>query len=165
MPSKPNETTMDKKDAKVLLTEEGLQKLKEEYDELVSVKRKEVTEKIARAREFGDLSENSEYDTAREEQSFIEGRIMELEDILNHSKVIDTGKDDGAVKVGSKVRVQSGSDVDEFTIVSTVEANPMEGKISYESPVGKALLGSKIGDEVKISSHVEATYKVLDVKH
>jgi transcription elongation factor GreA len=154
---------IEKKDAKVLLTQEGLTRLKEEYDELVNVKRKEVTEKIARARDFGDLSENSEYDSAREEQSFTEGRIMELEDLLSHSKVIEatTG---GAIGIGSKVKVTSGEGVDEFTIVSSVEANPVEGKISNESPVGKALLGSKVGDEVKISSTIQATYKVLEVK-
>lgn len=154
---------MESRDAKVLLTEEGLNKLKDEYDELVNVKRKEVTEKIARAREFGDLSENSEYDSAREEQSFIEGRIMELEEILTHAKVIEKSAEN-TVGIGSKVKVQSNGDVNEFVIVSSVEANPMEGKISNESPVGKALLGSKIGDEVKISSAVEATYKVLEVK-
>ncbi len=154
---------IEKKDAKVLLTEEGLKKLKEEYEELVNTKRKEVTEKIARARDFGDLSENSEYDSAREEQSFTEGRIMELEEILSHSKLIETTSD-GAVGIGSKVKVKNGSDVDEFIIVSSVEANPMEGKISNESPVGKALLGSKVGDEVQISSTVQASYKVLEVK-
>ncbi len=153
---------IDKKEARVLLTSEGLKKLKEEYDELINVKRKDVTEKIARARDFGDLSENSEYDSAREEQSFIEGRIMELEEILTHSKVIEATAG-GAVDIGSRVKVKSGEDIDEFVIVSSVEANPMEGKISNESPVGKALLGSKVGDEVQISTNVQATYKVLDV--
>lgn len=157
------EKLMEKKDAKVLLTEEGLKRLKEEYDELVGFKRKEVTEKIARAREFGDLSENSEYDSARDEQSFTEGRIMELEEILSHSKLIEkSGKN--IVGIGSKVRVQTDGNIDEFVIVSSVEANPTEGKISNESPVGKALLGTKIGDEVKISSSIQATYKVLEVK-
>ena len=140
-----------------------MKKLRQEYDELINVKRKEVTEKIARARDFGDLSENSEYDSAREEQSFIEGRIMELEEILTHSKVIEATIG-GQVGIGSKVKVKSGEGVDEFIIVSSVEANPMEGKISNESPVGKALLGSKVGDEVKISTNVQATYRVLEVK-
>lgn len=154
--------TIEKKEPRVLLTEEGLKKLREEYEDLVNVKRHEVTEKIAKAREFGDLSENSEYDSARDEQSFIEGRIMELEEILSHSKVIEKAEA-GTVGIGSKVKVKSGGDVDEFVIVSSVEANPMEGKISDESPVGKALLGSKVGDEVNISTNVSATYKVIDV--
>lgn len=163
MKPKMSKEIMEKKEAKVLLTEEGLKRLKEEYEELVNVKRKEVTEKIARAREFGDLSENSEYDSAREEQSFTEGRIMELEEILSHSKLIEkAGKN--TVGIGSKVKVQTDGAINEFVIVSSVEANPMEGKISNESPVGKALLGSKIGDEVQISSAIQATYKVLEVK-
>jgi transcription elongation factor GreA len=156
---------MSKKDTKVLLTQEGLQKLKTEYDELVNIKRKEVTEKIARAREFGDLSENSEYDTAREEQSFIEGRIMELEEILSHAKVIEeVPSAAGAVDIGSRVRVHVDGEEDEFVIVSSVEANPMEGRISVESPVGKALLGAKVGDVITVSSTIKATYKVLDIK-
>lgn len=154
--------TIEKREPKVLLTEEGLRKLKEEYDDLVNVKRHEVTEKIAKAREFGDLSENSEYDSARDEQSFIEGRIMELEEILTHAKVIEKS-DENQVGIGSRVKVKSGKDIDEYTIVSSVEANPMEGKISIDSPVGKALLGSKVGDEVRISSTIQASYKVLSV--
>lgn len=154
---------IERKEAKVLLTEEGLKKLREEYDDLVNVKRKEVTEKIARARDFGDLSENSEYDSAREEQSFTEGRIMELEEILSHSKLIEATSG-GSVNIGSRVRVQNGKDIDEFVIVSSVEANPIEGKISNESPVGKALLGSKVGDEINITTNVQASYKVLEVK-
>lgn len=163
MSNQPRLETMDKKE-KVLLTEEGIKKLKEEYDTLVNTKRKEVTEKIAKAREFGDLSENSEYDSAREEQSFIEGRIMELEEILTHAKTIDTTKTKQAVEIGSRVKVQVDGENDEFVIVSSVEANPIEGKISNESPVGKALLGAKVGDVVTISSTVKATYKVVEIK-
>ncbi len=163
MPKKDSKSQIiEKREPKVLLTAEGLQKLKVEYDDLVKVKRHEVTQKIARAREFGDLSENSEYDSAREEQSFIEGRIMELEEILTHAKVIEK-TNESTVNIGSKVKVKIDNDVDEYIIVSSVEANPMEGKISFESPVGKALLGSKVGDEVKINTAVSATYKVLEV--
>ncbi len=158
-------TNMNKKDTRVLLTQEGLEKLKTEYNELINNKRKEVTEKIARAREFGDLSENSEYDTAREEQSFIEGRIMELEEILSHAKVIEAAqKGASTVDIGSHVKVHVDGEEDEFVIVSSVEANPMEGKISVESPVGKALLGAKVGDVITVSSTIKATYKILDVK-
>ena len=165
MKKQPEKEIMSKKDTKVLLTEEGLERLKAEYEELVQTKRKEVTEKIAKAREFGDLSENSEYDSAREEQSFIEGRIMELEEILSHAKLIEAaGKGSGAVGIGSHVKVFIEGEEDEFVIVSSVEANPMEGKISIESPVGKALMGAKIGDVITVSSTIKATYKVLDIK-
>lgn len=163
MTKQPKAKNMDNKEPKVLLTEEGLKKLKAEYDDLTKNKRQEVTEKIARAREFGDLSENSEYDTAREEQSFIEGRIMELEEILTHAKLIEKTSEN-KVGIGSKVKVQNNGEIEEYIIVSSVEANPMEGKISIDSPVGKALLGSKVGDEVKISTNIQAIYKVLEVK-
>lgn len=146
------------------LTHEGLKKLKEEYKELTSVKRKEVTERISKAREFGDISENSEYDTAREEQSFVEGRILEIEEILKHAKVINEKVKHSVVEMGSKVKVDIDGEKDEFSIVSSVEANPAEGKISNESPVGKALLGAKVGDVVTVSSSIKSTYKILDVK-
>lgn len=148
----------------IFLTAEGLKKLKEEYKELTGVKRKEVTERISKAREFGDISENSEYDTAREEQSFVEGRILEIEEILKHAKRINDKTKHSVVEIGSRVKVNVGGEKDEFAIVSSVEANPSEGKISNESPVGKALLGAKVGDVVTVSSSVKATYKVLDIK-
>ena len=148
---------------KVLLTREGLDKLKKEYEHLVNVKRKEVAVRIAKAREYGDISENSEYDTAREEQSFAEGRILELEDIWRNCQVIDSSVKSDAVQVGSKVCVEVDGEDDEFVIVSSIEADPMQGKISNESPVGKALLGSKVGDVVTISSTIKSTYKVLKI--
>ena len=148
----------------IYLTHEGLKKLKEEFDELVNVKRKEVTERISKAREFGDISENSEYDTAREEQSFIEGRIIEVEEILKHAKIINDKVKHNVVEMGSKVKVEVDGQKDEYVIVSSVEANPTEGKISNESPVGKALLGSKVGDVVTVASSVKSTYKILDIK-
>lgn len=147
---------------KVLLTKDGLEKLKKEYDHLVTTKRKEVTARIAKAREYGDISENSEYDTAREEQSFIEGRILELEEILHHAKVIET-KGNDSVQIGSKVKVKVDGEEDEFVIVSSMEADPMNGRISAESPVGKALVGSKVGDEVTVSSTIKSTYRVLEI--
>lgn len=160
----PEIKQMDKTNEKFLLTQEGLKKMKDEYDDLVHSKRKEVTEKIAKAREFGDLSENSEYDSARDEQSFIEGRILELEEILSHAKVLATDHKHTSVDIGSKVKVEIDGEVDEFVIVSSLEANPMQGKISNESPVGKALVGAKVGDIVTVSSTVKATYKVIDIK-
>ena len=148
----------------IYLTHEGLKKLKEEYEDLTKVKRKDVTERISKAREFGDISENSEYDTAREEQSFIEGRIIEIEEILKHAKIMNDKVKHNVVEMGSSVKVEVDDQKDEYIIVSSVEANPTEGKISNESPVGKALLGSKVGDVVTVASSVRSTYKVLDIK-
>ena len=148
---------------KVYLTSEGLEKLKKEYENLTKVRRKEVTVRIAKAREYGDINENSEYDTAREEQSFIEGRILEVEEILRNAQVIDQKGNGDAVGVGSKVKVEVDGEEDEFIIVSSVEADPMQGKISNESPVGKALLGARVGDVVTVSSTIKSTYKVLEI--
>ncbi len=148
----------------IFLTTEGLERLKDEYKKLTGEKRKEVTERISKAREFGDISENSEYDTAREEQSFIEGRILEIEEILKHSRLLNEKTKHGVVEMGSKVKVEIGGETDEFVIVSSVEANPTEGKISNESPVGKALLGSKIGDVITVSSTIKSTYRILEIK-
>lgn len=154
---------MDKRN-EIFLTQEGLRKLKEEYKELTDVKRKDITERISKAREFGDLSENSEYDTARDEQSFTEGRILEIEEILKHSSIISEKIKHTIVEMGSKVKVDVGGKKDEFSIVSSIEANPSEGKISNESPVGRALLGAKVGDVVKVTSSVTSTYKVLEIR-
>ena len=145
------------------LTKEGYEKLNKEYQHLVNVRRREVTKRIAKAREYGDISENSEYDTAKEEQSFVEGRILELEEILRNAKVIDQKQKTGAVQIGSKIKVDVDGDEDEFIIVSSVEADPMQGKISDESPVGRALLGAKAGDIVTVSSTIKSTYKILEI--
>jgi transcription elongation factor GreA len=148
---------------KIFLTKQGLEKLKKEYEDLTKVRRKEVTKRIARAREFGDISENSEYDSAREEQSFIEGRIIELEEILRNAKVVTQTENPNVIQIGSRVRVQVNTEEDEFVIVSSVEADPMQGKISDQSPVGKALLGAKVGDIVTASSTIKSTYTILEI--
>ena len=145
------------------LTKEGYEKLNKEYQHLVNVRRREVTKRIAKAREYGDISENSEYDTAKEEQSFVEGRILELEEILRNAKVIDQKQKTGVVQIGSKIKVDVDGDEDEFIIVSSVEADPMQGKISDESPVGRALLGAKVGDVVTVSSTIKSTYRILEI--
>ena len=147
----------------IYLTSEGLEKLKKEYQHLVTVRRKEVTERIAKAREYGDISENSEYDTAKDEQSFVEGRILELEEIIKHAKTIDKAKKADIVRLGSKVKVDVNGQQDEFIIVSSIEADPMEGKISDESPVGKSLIGAKVGDMVTVASTIKATYRILEI--
>jgi transcription elongation factor GreA len=142
---------------KVYLTGEGLAKLKEELTYLRDTKRKEVTERIAKAREYGDISENSEYDTARDEQSFTEGRILEIESLLKRSEIIQE-QHLGIVQIGSSVTVDIEGDEDKYHIVGTMEAEPESGKISHESPVGKALLGLKVGDEVDVSTPYAALH-------
>ncbi|ABY92112.1 transcription elongation factor GreA [Thermoanaerobacter thermohydrosulfuricus] len=137
----------------VILTYEGLKKLEEELEYLKTVKRAEVAEKIKQARAFGDLSENSEYDEAKNEQAFIEGRIATLEAMLKNAKVID--EEDiklDQVSIGCTVKVydESYNEEVEYTIVGSAEADPMNNKISDESPIGKALLGKKVGDVVSV---------------
>ena len=136
----------------VILTQEGLDKLKEELDVLSGEKRREVAERIKEAREFGDISENSEYDDAKNEQAMLEARIASLEDKLRSASVIDaTELSSDIVRVGSVVNVKdegSGKSLQD-TIVGSTEANPGENRLSNESPVGKALLGNKRGDVVK----------------
>ena len=137
----------------VLLTPEGLDKLKDEIEHLSTVKRREVAERIKEAREFGDISENSEYDDAKNEQAMLEARIASLEEKLRSASVIDASElDSNVVRVGSLVSVKdegSGKSL-KYTIVGSTEANPSENRLSNESPVGKALLGRKKGDTVKV---------------
>ena len=149
---------------KMFLTLDTIKKLKEELENLINIKRKDVIARIAKAREYGDISENSEYDAARDEQSFIEGRIQELGAILKDSKVLETPQTQDTVTIGSKVLVEIDGQQDEFTIVSSLEANPLEGRISNESLVGKALLGKKVGQTITVSSTIKATYKVVGIK-
>jgi len=151
---------------KVFLTQEGLQKLNQELDELIRVKRPRVLERIQEAREFGDLMENSGYDVAKEDQSIIEGRIQELQDVIAKAKIIQSSsqKNDFVV-IGSTVVVEVDGQVDEFTIVGSLEADPSKKKISDESPVGQALLGAKEGEMVEvITPIVRANYKIIKVK-
>jgi transcription elongation factor GreA len=136
----------------VLLTPEGLENLKKEIEYLSTTKRREVAERIKEAREFGDISENSEYDDAKNEQAMLEARIMTLEDKLRSASVIDAKElSADVVRVGSQVHVtdDKGKSV-AYTIVGSTEANPSENKLSNESPVGKALIGRKQGDKVKV---------------
>lgn len=143
----------------VVLTREGLVKLEEEKENLKAVKRREVAERIKQAIEFGDISENSEYEDAKNEQAFIEGRILTLEKMLRNVKVIDnSGEEVDQAILGSTVTVKD-LELDEtleYTIVGAAEANPMQNRISYESPVGAAILGHVIGDvfEVQVPAGV-----------
>lgn len=146
---------------KVLLTSEGLKKLQDELDNLKNVRRKENTAALKVAKSFGDLSENSEYDEAKNEQAEIEARISEIENMLKNAEVIDEADiATDVASIGSKVTVKDLDDgeVTEYLIVGSTEADPMRGKISDESPVGSALLGHKIGEVVA----VEAPMGVLE---
>jgi transcription elongation factor GreA len=137
----------------VILTPEGLEKLKDELEVLSTARRREVAERIKEAREFGDISENSEYDDAKNEQAMLESRIAQLQDKLRMATVIDSKElSTEEVQVGSVVHVKdekTGKSV-KYTIVGSAEANPEESKLSNESPVGRALIGHKRGDEVAV---------------
>lgn len=150
------------------LTEEGIAELKAELAKLIA-ERSEVAERIKTAREFGDLAENAEYQVARQEQEKNESRIAELEHIIANVEIIKSSKGDSKVRLGSKVTLQ-GEDKGgrgkkrEFQVVGSVEADPLEGKISDESPIGQALMGKKVGEAVEIKTPVEtATYKVVAI--
>ena len=150
---------------KFILTEQGLQDLKAEYEELTKIKRPQITSRIQRAREFGDLSENSEYDAAKEEQSLLEARIAQLEEVLPHAQIITPIQTADFVVIGSTIVVEIDGQVEEFTIVGSMEADPAARKISNESPVGAALLGAKIGEVVEVVTPIiRAKYKILKIK-
>jgi len=138
----------------MVLTQDGVAKLEHELEQLKTIKRKEVALRIKQAMAFGDLSENAEYDEAKKEQAFFEGRIATLEKMLKHSRIID--EDDlttDKISAGSTVKVLDieFDDIMEFTIVGSAEADPTHNRISNESPVGNALIDKKVGDEVNVS--------------
>lgn len=156
---------MDKKN---LLTYEGLQKLESELHNLKVVKRKEVAQKIKEAREQGDLSENAEYDAAKDEQRDIEARIDEIEKILKNAEVVvEEEVDLDKISVGCRVKIldmEYDEELD-YKIVGSTEANSLKGKISNESPVGKALLGAKVGEVVTVETQAgNLNYKVLEIQ-
>ena len=156
---------MDKKN---ILTYEGLKKLEDELEYLKVVRRKEVSQKIKEAREQGDLSENAEYDAAKDEQRDIEARIEEVEKILkNEEVVVEDEVDIDKISIGCKVKILDCEYDEElvYKIVGSTEANSLKGKISNESPVGKQLLGKKVGDEVVVETEMgELRYKVLEIQ-
>lgn len=132
------------------LTKERLEELKKELEDLKFVKRIEVADHLKRAKEYGDLSENSEYVEAKEEQLKVESRIFELEEMLKKAVIIEKSSGGSTVQVGSHVRMLRGKEAFEYLIVGSNEANPAEGKISNESPIGRALLGKKVGEKVEV---------------
>ncbi|HET7560168.1 MAG TPA: transcription elongation factor GreA [Limnochordia bacterium] len=140
-------------DKEVLLTKEGLEKLENELDQLKTVKRREVAARIKQALEFGDISENSEYDDAKNEQAFVEGRIATLEKMLRNARVIEADDlQDDVVTLGCRVKVRDFELNDEFEyiLVGSAEADPRESKISNESPVGQALMGQSVGAVIDV---------------
>lgn len=145
------------------LTAEGIAEFKAELAELTA-QRAPVAERIKLAREFGDLSENAEYTSALQEQERVESRIAEIENILLNAEVIKKPKGDSKVQLGSKVSLKGNGKTKEFQVVGTVEADPHNGKISDESPIGQALLGKKVGDKVEIHTPAEtSTYTVAAI--
>jgi len=146
------------------LTGQGVEELKAEHEGLVG-QRGPIAERIKTAREFGDLSENAEYTSARQEQERVESRISEIENILQNVEIIQKPTGDSKVQLGSVVKLKDGKDKSkEFQVVGTVEADPLNGKISDESPIGQALLGKKEGQEVEIKTPAETSvYKIVDI--
>lgn len=155
-------------DKEVILTPDGLKRLEEELETLKSVKRREVAERIKVAIGYGDISENSEYEDAKNEQAFIEGRIITLEKMLRNARIINSDEIvTDVVSIGVTVNVEDleYGDVMEYTIVGTAESDPLNNKISNESPVGRAIIGKKVGTVVDVSVPAGVIqYKILDIK-
>lgn len=147
------------------LTKDGIEKLKLELEDLIKNKRIEIAARLKEAKEYGDLSENVQYDDAKDQQAFIEGRIAELEHILRYAKEIKSPKKSDNVTLGSTVHLEIEGGKHRYTIVGSTEANPDEGKISNESPIGRALLGRKHGDEVEIEvPSGTMVYKIVGIE-
>ena len=147
------------------ITKEGLNKLKEELDFLKNTKRKEIAERISDAKELGDLSENAEYTEAKEEQSFVENRVLELESIVRNVNLIKKDKKASQVEMGSTIEVenQEGKSFS-YTLVGSNEADPSQGSISNESPIGQAFLGKKVGEEAEVEAPSgNIVFKVLKI--
>lgn len=144
------------------ITDDGKKELEAELTELKS-RRGAIAEKIAEARDYGDLSENAEYDAAREDQGLVESRIAEIEDVLLNAEIIKSSKS-STVSLGSKVELKTGKKTVNYHVVGPVEADPLEGKISNESPIGLALMGKKVGDSATITTPKgDITYEVISL--
>ncbi|MCX6782482.1 MAG: transcription elongation factor GreA [Candidatus Levybacteria bacterium] len=154
-------------DKKIYLTKSGEEELKKEYDVLLKVKRPVVLDRVSQARNMGDLSENAEYTAARDELAFIDGRMDELEELLKRVTIIEDHSRNGSSKIvqlGSMIIVDRNSKKEEFTLVGEWEADPLRKKISYESPLGKALLGKSVGESIEVSAPAgKIIYKIISV--
>jgi len=150
----------------IFLTPEGRAKLEAELENLRTVRRAQVAERIHSAKEEGDIMENSAYDEAKNEQAFVEGRILQLEAMLSNAQIIEGGGPEDVVRVGSTVTIQEEAQAPEkYTIVGAAEANPKQGRISNESPLGQALLNRKPGDEVRVNAPAGMlTFRVLKIE-
>ena len=149
----------------VKMTKEGLQTLKTELDELVGVKRPRLVERLSNARQQGDLTENSDYANAKEELEFLDGRILELENVLKNALVVSGNGKGGGVSLGTKVTVKVNGDKHVYEIVGEWEADPSNKKISHESPLGQALVGKKVGEKVDVEAPAgKLTYQVLAIE-
>lgn len=147
------------------LTQDGIDKLKAEHDQLVHQERAAVAQSLKTAKEFGDLSENVEWEAAKDRQAYIEGRISEIDHILRHASVIEAPKSHSAVAIGSTVHLEIEDGTQKYTIVGTNEADPQAGRVSDESPIGRALLGKKKGEEVEVSvPSGTMTYKITHIE-
>ena len=146
------------------LSKEGLEQIRQELEELVNVRRAEVAARIHEAKEHGDISENAEYEDAKNEQAFVEGRIQSLSALIKNAVVIEENHSTTHVQIGSTVTLQSDDGKEKFTIVGSAEAAPAEGRISNESPVGRALLGRKKGDTIVVTVPAgDTSYKILAI--
>jgi len=138
---------------RIIITKDGLSKLESELEHLISVRREEVANAIKRAREMGGTENNAEYEDAKNDQAFVEGKILTLENIIKHADIIESPAHPGIVEIGDKVLIQNqDGKIDQFSIVGSTESNPAEGKISNESPVGLALLGKKVGNTIEVNT-------------
>ena len=147
------------------LSQEGIETIKKELQELKTKKRQEIAARLQEAKDLGDLSENAEYFEAKEAQSLNENRIIELEKLLKNAVVIETSSEEDIVRVGSTIEVKSNNGPETFNIVGSAEAKPQEGKISNESPLGRAFLGRKIGDEIEVKTPGGITkYKIIKIE-
>ena len=148
----------------VQITKQGLDALKVELDQLKNSKRPQVVDRLSNARQQGDLAENSDYHNAKDELEFLDGRIEELEDVLNKAVVVDDGGNSNEVSLGTKVKLFNGNGEHVFHIVGEWEADPAEKKISHTSPLGKALLGKSVGETVEFEAPAgKITYKILEI--
>src|SRR5215210_547523 len=146
------------------ISKEGLGKLRHELEEMVSIRRPEIAQRIHDAKEHGDLSENAEYEDAKNEQAFVEGRIQTLEALIKNATLIDEHHTNDHVQIGSTVKVSGPDGSQSFTIVGSTEAKPAEGRISNESPVGRALLGKKKGENVTVQVPAgDIAYKIVAI--
>ncbi|OIO48754.1 MAG: transcription elongation factor GreA [Parcubacteria group bacterium CG_4_9_14_0_2_um_filter_41_8] len=148
------------------LTEEGYKKIQQELEHLKKVRRPQIAERIKLAKDYGDLSENAEYADAREEQSFSEGRILELEYIMKNAEIVSSEKSDpSVVQIGDKVTVEKDGEKSDYIIVGSNEASPSEGRISNQSPIGKSLLGKRKGEQAVVKTPKgEKNWKIIDIK-